>query len=119
MTAISTGVKTHMGAIGVSAGPKDDCTGSLDKSLLTWLQLADSANLATGIVSTARLTHATPAATYAPVSYTHLDVYKRQVPGTPAVPKLPSTEASRMMKYCEALRSRPKYWATNIEVSAG
>ena len=65
MTAISTGVKTHMGAIGVSAGPKDDCTGSLDKSLLTWLQLADSANLATGIVSTARLTHATPAATYA------------------------------------------------------
>ena len=65
MTAISTGVKTHMGAIGVSAGPKDDCTGSLDKGLLTWLQLADSANLATGIVSTARLTHATPAATYA------------------------------------------------------
>ena len=65
MTAISTGVKTHMGAIGVSAGHKDDCADSLDKGLLTWLQLADSANLATGIVSTARLTHATPAATYA------------------------------------------------------
>ena len=65
MTAISTGVKTHMGAIGVSAGHKDDCADSLGKGLLTWLQLADSANLATGIVSTARLTHATPAATYA------------------------------------------------------
>lgn len=65
MTAITTGVKTHMGAIGVSAGTRNDCADSLDKGLLTWLQLADSAGLATGIVSTARLTHATPAATYA------------------------------------------------------
>ncbi len=65
MTAITTGVKTHMGAIGVSAGTRSDCADSLDKGLLTWLQLADSAGLGTGIVSTARLTHATPAATYA------------------------------------------------------
>ncbi|MDV3468152.1 alkaline phosphatase [Stenotrophomonas sp. C3(2023)] len=65
MTAITTGVKTHMGAIGVSAGSRHDCADSLDKGLLTWLQLADSAGMATGIVSTARLTHATPAATYA------------------------------------------------------
>lgn len=65
MTAITTGVKSHMGAIGVSAGPRTDCADSLSKHLLTWLQLADSAGMATGIVSTARLTHATPAATYA------------------------------------------------------
>ncbi len=65
MTAITTGVKSHMGAIGVSAGSRNDCADSLDKELLTWLQLADSAGMATGIVSTARLTHATPAATYA------------------------------------------------------
>ncbi len=65
MTAITTGVKTHMGAIGVSAGSRSDCADSLDKGLLTWLQLADSAGLATGVVTTARLTHATPAATYA------------------------------------------------------
>jgi len=65
MTAITTGVKTHMGAIGVSAGTRNDCADSLDKGLLTWLQLADSAGMATGMVSTARLTHATPAATYA------------------------------------------------------
>ena len=65
MTAITTGVKTHMGAIGVSAGSRSDCADSLDKGLLTWLQLADSAGMATGMVSTARLTHATPAATYA------------------------------------------------------
>ncbi len=65
MTAIATGVKTHMGAIGVSAGERHDCAGSLGKHRLTWLQLADSAGMATGIVSTARLTHATPAATWA------------------------------------------------------
>jgi len=65
MTAITTGVKTHMGAIGVSAGTRNDCADSLGKGLMTWLQLADSAGMGTGIVSTARLTHATPAATYA------------------------------------------------------
>ncbi len=48
-----------MGAIGVSAGSRTDCADSLSKGLLTWLQLADSAGLATGVVSTARLTHAT------------------------------------------------------------
>lgn len=65
MTAISTGVKTHMGAIGVSAGTRDGCADSLDKGLLSWLTLADSAGMATGIVTTTRITHATPAATYA------------------------------------------------------
>src|SRR5690606_9617177 len=65
MTAITTGVKTHMGAIGVSAGKRNDCADSLGKHRLTWLQLADAAGMATGIVSTARLTHATPAATWA------------------------------------------------------
>lgn len=65
MTAIVTGVKSHMGAIGVASGRRDDCAGSLSKGLLSWLQLADSAGMATGIVTTTRLTHATPAATYA------------------------------------------------------
>jgi len=65
MTAITTGVKTHMGAIGVSAGTRDNCADSLGKGLLSWLQLADSAGMATGIVTTTRITHATPAATYA------------------------------------------------------
>ncbi|KAF1714456.1 alkaline phosphatase [Pseudoxanthomonas yeongjuensis] len=65
MTAITTGVKSHMGAIGVASGRKDDCATSLEQPLLSWLELADSAGLATGVVTTARLTHATPAATYA------------------------------------------------------
>ncbi|UKE68428.1 alkaline phosphatase [Xanthomonas cerealis pv. cerealis] len=65
MTSITTGVKTHMGGIGVSAGKREACADSLGKRLLTWLELADSAGLNTGIVTTTRLTHATPAATYA------------------------------------------------------
>ncbi len=65
MTAIATGVKSHMGAIGVSSGTRSDCAGSLDRQLVSWLRLADDAGLSTGIVSTARLTHATPAAVYA------------------------------------------------------
>lgn len=67
MTAISTGVKTHMGAIAVSAGNRNDCADSRGKGLLSWLALADSAGLATGVVTTTRITHATPAATYAQV----------------------------------------------------
>ncbi|HZF99174.1 MAG TPA: alkaline phosphatase, partial [Pseudoxanthomonas sp.] len=65
MTAIAAGVKTHMGAIGVASGRRSDCADSLTKPLLSWLHLADSAGLATGVVTTARLTHATPAAVYA------------------------------------------------------
>ncbi len=68
MSAIATGVKTFMGAISVGpASHSDDCAGSLRNRNLTWLELAQSAGMATGIVSTARLTHATPAATYAHV----------------------------------------------------
>ncbi len=67
MTAIATGVKSHMGAIGVSAGNRFDCADSRGRHLQSWLQLAENAGLATGIVTTARITHATPAATYAHV----------------------------------------------------
>ncbi len=69
MTAITTGVKSHMGAIGVYAGDKNDCAGSLGKQAQTWLELADAAGMATGIVTTARVTHATPASTYAHVPH--------------------------------------------------
>ena len=65
MTAIATGVKSHMGAIGVSAGDRRDCAQSRDRHLRSWLDLAAAAGMGTGIVTTARLTHATPAATYA------------------------------------------------------
>jgi alkaline phosphatase len=65
MTAITTGVKTHSGAIGVAAGRRDACADSLGKQRLTWLHLADAAGMGTGIVTTARLSHATPASSWA------------------------------------------------------
>src|SRR5690606_10225059 len=65
--AIASGVKSHIGAIGVSAGGRHDCAGSRGKRLQSWLALATDAGMGTGIVTTARLTHATPAATYAHV----------------------------------------------------
>ncbi|EIM00462.1 alkaline phosphatase [Rhodanobacter denitrificans] len=65
MTAIMTGVKTRAGYIGVSQVPKrQDCAGSRGQELVTALELAASAGMATGAVTTTRITHATPAATY-------------------------------------------------------
>ncbi len=66
MTSIMTGVKTYMGAIGVTnQGLRGDCEAAKKDALLTWLELADSVGMGTGVVTTTRLTHATPAATYA------------------------------------------------------
>lgn len=65
MSAIATGVKTHMGAISVYAGNTTDCADSVGKHAQTWLELADVAGMSTGVVTTSRVTHATPAATYA------------------------------------------------------
>lgn len=66
MTAMATGVKTRAGVISVGqARPRRDCTALADNALLDVRTLAESAGMATGIVTTTRITHATPAATYA------------------------------------------------------
>lgn len=65
MTAIASGVKTHRGAIGVSAGTREGCADARGKALASWLTLGRAAGMGAGIVTTARLTHATPAALYA------------------------------------------------------
>jgi alkaline phosphatase len=65
MTAIMTGVKTHAGV--VSVGPEStpgDCAKEQTR-LKTLLEQAKESGKSTGIISTARITHATPAATYA------------------------------------------------------
>ena len=68
MTAMATGVKTRAGLISVSdAALRGDCASQQGTELLTFLELAEARGLATGVVSTARLTHATPAANYAHV----------------------------------------------------
>lgn len=66
MSAIMTGVKTRAGLI--SMGPEQnrgDCKGSQQHHQQTLFEWGHLQGFNTGIVTTARLTHATPAATYA------------------------------------------------------
>jgi len=65
MTAIMSGVKTRAGFIGVSQVPvRQDCAATRGQELVSALELAAAAGMSTGAVTTARITHATPAATY-------------------------------------------------------
>jgi len=66
MSAMVTGVKTKIGVLSVSdASLRADCRSSLGTSMPTIIELAELKGKSTGIVSTARFTHATPAAAYA------------------------------------------------------
>jgi alkaline phosphatase len=66
MTAMMSGVKTDVGVIGVSETiVRGDCSSVSGNELVSALELAEIAGKSTGIISTARITHATPAATYA------------------------------------------------------
>lgn len=64
--AWNTGVKTDNGVIGVNEkATYDDCASSKGNHVTTLFELAETAGMSTGTVTTARLTHATPAANYA------------------------------------------------------
>lgn len=67
MGAMVTGVKTDIGVFGYDETVvRGDCTtGTASNRLMTSIELAEIAGLSTGIVSTARITHATPGANYA------------------------------------------------------
>jgi alkaline phosphatase len=66
MTAMMSGIKTDSGVIGVDEdAQRGDCTSVPGNELVTALELAEIRGLSTGVISTARITHATPAATYA------------------------------------------------------
>ncbi|ABV35861.1 Alkaline phosphatase [Shewanella sediminis HAW-EB3] len=65
MTAIATGVKSKAGVLSVSdTSLRGNCLSSRGNELVTLVDLANAKGLSTGVVSTARITHATPAATY-------------------------------------------------------
>lgn len=65
MSAMATGVKTRAGVLSIGQQPvRRDCQGALQVPLLSLWELAESAGMATGVVTTARLTHATPGATF-------------------------------------------------------
>ena len=66
MTAIMSGIKTDFGVVGVDEKvTRGDCESQSGNEVISALELAEIAGLSTGIVSTARITHATPAAAYA------------------------------------------------------
>ena len=66
MTAMTTGIKTKAGLISVNQNViRGDCDSQEGNDLLTFLERAEMRGLSTGVVTTARLTHATPAANYA------------------------------------------------------
>ncbi|KGJ03696.1 alkaline phosphatase [Paracoccus halophilus] len=68
-TAIVSGIKSLNGTIGVDQNTKlEDCASQKGNEVTTIFELAEAAGLSTGVVSTARITHATPAATYAKVA---------------------------------------------------
>ena len=66
MSAIMTGIKTRYGTVSVTQRVRrGDCESAKGHSAMTAIELASAAGLATGVVTTTRITHATPAATYA------------------------------------------------------
>jgi alkaline phosphatase len=66
ITAMMTGQKTHSAVLG--EGPAvvpGQCEGATAASLVTLLEQAADRGLSTGVVTTTRITHATPGGTYA------------------------------------------------------
>jgi alkaline phosphatase len=66
MTAMAAGVKTRAGVLGIGPqAPRADCGQAKGVAVVSVLELAEHVGMATGIVTTTRITHATPAALYA------------------------------------------------------
>ncbi|MBM4266011.1 MAG: alkaline phosphatase [Deltaproteobacteria bacterium] len=65
-TAILSGVKTQAGVIGVDEKVvRGDCASAKAHAVTSALELAERAGMSTGVITTARLTHATPGSAYA------------------------------------------------------
>ncbi len=65
-TAMTTGVKSYNGTLGITqAADLKNCATAKTAGATSLWEIVEDAGLATGVISTARLTHATPAATYA------------------------------------------------------
>ncbi len=65
-TAMTAGIKSRNGTLGVNQNVvENDCGKSKGTDVTTLWEMAEDAGLSTGVVTTTRITHATPAATYA------------------------------------------------------
>jgi len=64
--AMTTGIKSYNGTLGITQATNiKDCATAKGNGTTSLWELAEATGMATGIISTARITHATPAATYA------------------------------------------------------
>lgn len=65
-SAMMTGIKTKQGVISINETvDRGDCVNAQKNTALTILELAELTGMSTGVVTSTRITHATPAATYA------------------------------------------------------
>ncbi|HEY5802571.1 MAG TPA: alkaline phosphatase [Lysobacter sp.] len=65
MSAMATGVKTRAGVLSIGQqAVRANCAQALQAPILTLWELAASQGLGTGVVTTTRVTHATPGATF-------------------------------------------------------
>lgn len=89
MTAMVTGVKTGDGMLSVDElVARADCTADIENhKLRTILEIAETTGKSTGVVSTARITHATPAANFAHTPERNWEVDSNQPAGC-AVPDI-------------------------------
>lgn len=65
MSAMATGVKTRLGVLSIGQqAPRGDCAAGRATPMLSLWELAAASGMATGVVTTTRVTHATPGATF-------------------------------------------------------
>jgi alkaline phosphatase len=75
MSAIMSGLKTRAGLIGLNSDARlGNCESGFGAEVPSLLQHAEAAGLATGVITTTRITHATPAATYAHAAHRDWEV---------------------------------------------
>jgi alkaline phosphatase len=69
-SAMMTGVKLQNGVLGLNATvAKQDCRAARGQEVASLAAMAERAGMSTGVVSTAKITHATPAAVYAHTAF--------------------------------------------------
>ena len=65
MSAMATGVKTRLGVLSIGQeAPRGDCSAARNAPVMSLWELAAASQMATGVVTTTRVTHATPGATF-------------------------------------------------------
>lgn len=120
MTAMVTGVKTQAGVIGV--GPdviRGNCASMSGNELRTALEYAELIGMATGIVTTTRVTHATPASTYAKSVERGYEDDRDASWGIDDDPAECPDIAAQLVDFADHWQAEGYYWVDGLEVALG